>query len=255
MQFASGRSPWDFSQRLRLYERVRAKSGWRPDRDIDWDAPLALSPERLELASQLACTGSYTEEIGLLTCGRLLSSLDDLPARYMMGLQIADETKHSEVFTRLAHRMSGAAPPPPPDNVNRICDDLEGIRDPISLFLVHTLLEGFAHDQFKFIAPTFEGDPLGAAYQFVIRDEARHVAMGIDYLRFALHRNVSDEVLETIEWCEANVRAIGFISPVLMDWLAGISGQPSSDIAELFEARHQARLDRIWKRGRYHEEA
>jgi len=254
MQFAQGRSPDDFSERLKLYERARAKSLWRPDVDIDWDRPSTLDDDKRELAANLACTGTYTEELGLVTCARLLTELDDLPARYALALQITDEAKHSEAFTRYAHRMNGT-PPPVPEGVLKICSDLESIENPTALFLVHTLLEGFAYDQFSYMRPAFEGDPLGDIYKYVIADEARHVAMGMDYLRFALYQDLSDEVMDTLDWCEANVFAIGFVNPELMTWLAEISGKPSSDISHTFETRHRSRIDRIWRRGEVDEEA
>lgn len=253
MRFAQGRSAADFSERLKLYERARANSLWRPDTDIDWESPSRLSDDRKELAVQLACTGTFTEEIGLVVCARLVERTEDLPARYALALQMTDEAKHSEVFTRYAHRVYGT-PPEPPEGVLKISSDLESIENPTALFLVHTMLEGFAYDQFSYMRPAFEGDPLHDIYKYVIADEARHVAMGMDYLRFALHQDLSDEVLDTLAWCEANVFGIGFVNPQLMAWLSEISGKPSSDISHMFETKHQSRLDRIWRRGENDEE-
>lgn len=250
MRFGQGRSASDFSERLGLYEASRAKSLWLPDRDIDWNKTSQLTDEKKELACQLANTGTYTEEIGLLVCSRLLMQIDDLPGRYALALQIADEAKHSEAFTRYAHRTSGSLPPPS-HNVDKIRKDLEAIENPTALFFLHTLLEGTAFDQFSYIAPVFEGDPLGEIYKHVIRDEARHVAMGVDYLKFALHRDLSDEVIDTLKWCEANIFTIGFINPQLMSWLAEISGKPSSDINRMFKERHQSRIERIWRKGEH----
>jgi hypothetical protein len=248
MHFGNGRTAADFSDRLKLYEAARARSVWRPDSDIDWGMESTLSDDMQALGYELACTGTYTEELGLLTCSRLVTELDDLPGRYALALQMTDEAKHSEVFTRYAHRAY-SEPPPPPEGVQQIRRDLESIENPTALFLVHTLLEGFAFDQFSYMRPAFAGDPLYDIYKYVIADEARHVAMGVDYLRFALAQDLSDEVVDTLNWCQANIFAIGFVDDKLMGWLSEISGKPSSDINRTFETRHQARIERIWKKG------
>lgn len=246
MLFGERRSPLDFEERLKQYERARANSFWRPDQDIDWDRPSSISEELKEVACYLACCGTYTEEIGMLICARLLAALDDIPGRYCLAMQTADEARHSEAFTRYVHRAQGN-PPPPPVGASQILSDLDAIEDPSALFIVHTLLEGFAFDQFSFIGPAFKGDPLGQIYEFVRRDEARHVAMGIDYLSFALRRDTSGEVVDTLGWCEENVFAIGHITPEFIDWVARISNKPSADVYRTFKTRHESRLGQIRK--------
>ena len=253
MAVPTAAAPLDFERRLKQYEHARANALWRPERDIDWDRPSPISDDLKEVACYLAWCGTYTEEIGMLTCARLLMALDDVPGRYCLAMQTADEARHSEAFTRYVHRVQGD-PPPPPEGVSQIMNDLEAIENPTALFVVHTLLEGFAFDQFSFIEPAFAGDPLADIYGYVRRDEARHVAMGIDYLSFALRRDTSDEVIDTLNWCKANVFTIGHITPEFIDWLVKITGKPSSDICKTFKARHEARLQQIWKEVNTYEE-
>ncbi|MEA1671955.1 hypothetical protein [Nitrospirillum sp. BR 11163] len=247
MKFGRGRAARDFTERLRLYEKARSKSTWRPDVDIDWEKPSILKGNKRELAHKIACTGTYTEEIGLFVCARLLQEIDDLPARYALALQISDEAKHSEVFTRYIHVNFGEEPPPPTESIKKISDDLSSIRTPEALFFVHTALEGFASDQFSFLMRAFRGDTLHDIYKYVLKDEVRHINLGIEYLVFALHQGLSEQALNEIQWCEANIRMIGFVNSELMTWLSEISGAPAADIAHVFEKNHQARLQRIWK--------
>ncbi len=246
MGFGRHRTAENFETRLRHYTRSRDVGTWNPERDIDWDVPSKLPMDLREAAYSLAGAGTFTEEIGLLTCSRLLSVIDDLPVRYCLAIQMADEAKHSEVFTRYLHQ-AGMEPPSPSEGVVKMLRDLDDIEDPTALFIVHTLLEGFALDQFSFLQDAFAGDPLAQIYGFVRQDEARHVAMGLEYLRFALHQNTSGEVFETLKWCEANIFAIGNLDPELVNWMAEMTRKPAPEIRNTFETRHQNRLSILWK--------
>jgi len=252
LRFGRARSRADFERRLKLYALMQTRSRWRPETDIDWSRPSSLDSRARDLAETLANSGTYTEELGLLIAGKLMVQVDDLPVRYCLAMQIADEAKHSEAFTRYVHRTR-AAPPPVPAGVEKIQADFETIGQPTALFFVHTLLEGFAFDQFTFLQRALGSDPLADVYNFVRQDEARHVAMGIDYLQFALHQEKSDEVFGIIKWCEANIFDMGYVNPQLMLWLSEISGEDPSDIDKLFKSRHRWRLERIWREVSYEE--
>jgi hypothetical protein len=48
--------------------------------------------------------------------------------------------------------------------------------------LVHTMLEGFAADDFYLLSREFADDTIGRLYSHIRRDEVQHVAIGLRYL-------------------------------------------------------------------------
>jgi hypothetical protein len=244
--FGAHRTRRDFDERLRLYEHARRTSPWDPVKDVDWDRPSTLSDSLKTLAISLAANGTYTEEIGLLTATRLATELDDAPVRMSLARQISDEAKHSETFARYHHRFSQEVEvPPPPGKTAIMLEKFAAVTDPTCLFVIHTLIEGMALDQFSLLRETMAGDPLGEIYNYVIRDEALHVAMGLDYLHFAFSHGRSDDVIEKLEWCQANIFATARFTDELCTWMAEVTHRTPSDIREMFESRHQKRLDQI----------
>lgn len=244
--FGAYRTAKDFAERLKLYEHARRNSSWDPVKDIDWDRPSTLEDSLKTLAISFAGAGTYSEEVGLLTATRLASELEDAPVRMSLARQISDEAKHSEAFARYYHRF-GTEPeiPPPPQQTSLMLQKFDAVTDPTCLFVIHTLVEGMALDQFSLLRDTMAGDPLGDIYNYVIRDEALHVAMGLDYLHFAFSHGRSDDVTEKLEWCKANTFGAARFTDELCAWMAEVTHRTASDIRVLFESRHQKRLDQI----------
>jgi hypothetical protein len=244
--FGAHRSRRDFEERLQLYEHARRNSPWDPVKDIDWNRPSTLSDSLKALAISFAASGTYSEEVGLLTATRLATELDDAPARLSLARQISDEAKHSETFARYHHKFSPEADiPPPPRETAVMLQKFAAVTDPTCLFVIHTLVEGMALDQFSLLRETMAGDPLGEIYNYVIRDEAMHVAMGLDYLHFAFSHGRPDDVIEKFEWCKANTFGAARYTDELCAWMAEVTHRSASGIREMFESRHQKRLEQI----------
>jgi hypothetical protein len=244
--FGCHRNRRDFDERLALYERARRNNRWNPVTDINWQRPSMLSEHHRHAAALCAGAGTYTEEVGLLTAARLALEIDDAPVRLCLAKQISDEAKHSEVFARYCHKFGGSGDLlTPPERPSVLLRQLDEIRDPTRLFILHTLIEGMALDQFSVLSEAMTGDVLGEIYRHVMRDEAMHVAMGLDYLKFAFSHGPSGDATEKLTWCRANIPVIAQCTARMYAWLAEISHRTASDVKQMCESRHAKRLNQI----------
>lgn len=235
----------DIDQTMRQYEHMRHANNWCPTTDIDWGLVGDFDEETRGICTALALQGSYTEEVGLLVAARLIEMVEDLPMRYCLGVQAADEAKHSEVFARYidqwSPRIAGNAVPP--QKPLKLLHDLLNRVDTIELFVLHTMLEGLAMDQFGLLTNAFKGDTLGQIYRYVRKDEARHVAMGMDFLNSALRRITPDEALTKLEKCRAELFTIAHVDDTLFDCMAKLTGCASSDINRRITSRAESRFE------------
>lgn len=164
-----------------LYNRAK-KANWDPKDVVPRSArPDLAAPADLEFRWALASGHVYAEQTGMVIAAMLVQETGDAAARLGMATATADEAKHAEVFARYATLLGGEVKPPT-DTEDGLYQGLRAIADPYSRFLTHTMLEWMALDEFALLKKLFAHDPLGGIYASVRRDEARHVAMGLQYL-------------------------------------------------------------------------
>lgn len=213
---------------------------------IPWDVGEILSREstsddpRAELGWRLASRSYYAEQAGLITAAALAAETDDVAYRFDMAAAAADEARHADAFLRYAEHVGGAA--------ESCLQEMSGLDDLLSSLpylgkaLAHTVLEGFAADEFLLLKHYFRGDHLADIYHFVRRDETRHVAVGVSYIARALRDDrVRDEYrAHSAEWL-ANCRKYADVDD-LGHVIAGLTGQDPAVVARWFHARHHNRM-------------
>ncbi|MFL6139654.1 MAG: ferritin-like domain-containing protein [Frankiaceae bacterium] len=229
---------------LRLYQAARDLGTWNARQDLDWEKPTSLTGERAELAWGLASQAVYAEQLGLGNAAALISAIDDLDTRMCLAVQCADEAKHSEVFARYALR-AGCSLEPPLAGVTTMESMVEQLPNPMERFLVHTFLEGVALDEFFLIREAFKDDLLHDIYGFVIKDEARHVAMGLEHLERLIDRDAWPTALADLERYRETAVALCGIDTRAMSWLANLSGRRERDVVAWFTSRHNRRIDHL----------
>lgn len=169
------------SASFNLYNRAK-KSNWDPRDVVPRNArPDLAAPEDLEFRWALASGHVYAEQTGMVVAAMLVEETQDAAARLGLATATADEAKHAEVFARYATLLGGEIKPPT-QTEDGLIRGLQAIADPYARFLTHTMLEWMALDEFALLKRRFADDPLGGIYASVRRDEARHVAMGLQYL-------------------------------------------------------------------------
>ena len=224
-----------------FYTRSREAASWLPA-DLDWNAVGDLGKTRTEVAWILASQSIGTEQVGLLVAAKMLAEVDDYDARAILALQVADEAKHSDLFERYVRAVGGE-----PAGFSESVEDLDismsklQEEDSVGLYFVHTFLECLALDEFGYLQAAFPHDILGEIYRRVARDEARHVAFGLIFLRdWAGQSGAVDKA--KIDLYLDLAKRIGGINEQTISGLSSLSGAPADSIREDLESKALARM-------------
>lgn len=163
----------------RLLGATRDKAPWRAA-EVIRSAPLYRDGARAETAWRIASRGYYAEQVGLVAAALLAAHTEDAPLRFGLALAAADEARHADAFYQYAKAVGGE-----PEDCAALLEPLDDALVTLPHMgraLVHTMLEGFAADEFILLQDVFAGDPLAEIYRRVRRDEIQHVAIGLGYL-------------------------------------------------------------------------
>ncbi len=231
------------SRSIQSYRGPRSEDAWDLDSVIDWDAPSRLPEDLLQRAWYITSQGSHAEQIGMLTAAELMDQTDDYGTRVCLAAAVADEGKHSEVLARYAVRLAGSVQAPG-EHVDGIFSAFAECDDFLGRFTIHTMLEGFAADEFGIFVRIFRGDPLSTIYDHLRRDELRHVGMGLEYLSRKLETPEAWEAFDLDRYEQLGLRATG-ITPESFGWLAELDGTSPVELSSWFMSRHEARMKRL----------
>lgn len=172
-----------------LYRQAVAAQ-WNPHCDIDWGVTFELPPELEDALVQVMTYLVENENAALLVPARFLGTIHPhfREIQQLLAIQIADEARHVEVFTRRI-QLKGRSPALSTAGGQRSLETLFEEADySVASFLLSVLGEGtfvnllhFLHDH----AP----DPVTRQItRLTARDEARHVAFGMGHLLYRLGR-------------------------------------------------------------------
>lgn len=182
----------------RLYD-LAARDQWTVA-GLDWSSiDLLAIPEPIrQTAADLFAQLHFGELTAMSSAARLMAHLDDPSARLVCATQINDEARHARFFESLIARLGceGRVRPSTEAMMREIleCDTPEG-----TMLGMQLLIEGAAHSLFLEGARAMSALELGgelppslrAAKTIVCewlpvllgRDESRHIAFGLAYLR------------------------------------------------------------------------
>jgi hypothetical protein len=172
----------------KLYAQAAA-SQWDPATAIDWGASAALSPEELpdEIEAAVVQVMTYlveNEQAALLVPARFLGRIHPhfREAVQLLAVQLADEARHVEVFTRRAQLrglplgVSGAGGRA---SLQTLLDEPDWS---LASFLLSVLGEGTFLSLLSFLERAAPDPATRQAARLVLQDEARHVAFGLAHL-------------------------------------------------------------------------
>ncbi|MAT49205.1 MAG: ferritin [Euryarchaeota archaeon] len=219
----TGHYNWDYtdadSRIKKLYE-LGKELNWDGEIDLDWskgigrdeypikpemvarlEGPLAALPEekRLEYMrhDQAWALSQFLhgEQGALLVASQLVSCAPTYQAKLYAASQTFDEARHVEVFSRYLQRIHGLEYPVN-KNLKALLD--KTLTDPrwdLKFIGMQIVIEGLALAAFQTTKETSNCPLLRQLVHYVIRDEARHVTFGINYLSEFL-QTLSEEELE-----------------------------------------------------------
>jgi hypothetical protein len=213
---------WDYDpedQKLqRLYEMGK-RLNWNASSDIDWsiEFPRSEAPHvaeanpytgyepyesmsearKLEFAwhihAWMCSQFLHGEQGALLVASQLVGCAPDFDAKLYAGSQTFDEARHVEVFGRYIRERIGLMYPVGESLralLNRIVRDKRWHFKFIGMQLV---VESLAMAAFSTLKAVNRDPVFHAIVEYVNRDEARHVAFGVNYMR---------RVVSTLDACE-----------------------------------------------------
>ena len=169
------------------------------------EGPLAALPEeeRLEyMRHDQAWTLSqflHGEQGAMLVASQLVSCAPTYQAKLYAASQTFDEARHVEVFARYIKEIHGIEYPIN-KNLKALIDKiLSDERWDLKFIGMQIIIEGLALAAFQTTKETSNCPLLRQLVHYVIRDEARHVTFGVNYLQ---------EFLETLSEEEVEDRAM-----------------------------------------------
>jgi len=169
----------------RLYEQATA-SQWDPGTAVDWQAPREVPTEVEQAVVQIMTYLIENEQAALLVPARFLAQIHPhfREVAQLLAMQVAEEARHVEVFTRRALLSGG------PLGVSAASGQLSLktlVEEPdfaVASFLLSVLGEGTFLNLLQFLLEHAPDPVTREVVRLALRDEARHVAFGMAHLQY-----------------------------------------------------------------------
>ena len=225
-----------------MYDQSRRLGDWSVD--LDWvdhrhqRLPHHLRDEAWNIASQ----SSYAEQLGMTTAAQLLLESPSYSLRLALSRAIADEARHSEVFSKYALAARGRIAKPAKD-MEQVTDAFRKCKTFYERFTLHVTLESMALEEFRLFSALFKESLLGSLYLNANRDESRHVAMGIKYLRSALASG--DVSLDKLTHATNTAAIQSALPDEDINYLCRLVGATRETVLRTFENRQSKLIDQI----------
>ena len=229
-----GHYNWDYTDadtRIKKLYELGKELNWNGSIDLDWsnslkkgeppikaeliarmEGPLAALPEeeRLEyMRHDQAWTLSqflHGEQGAMLVASQLVSCAPTYQAKLYAASQTFDEARHVEVFARYIKEIHGIEYPINKSLKALIDKILSDERWDLKFIGMQIIIEGLALAAFQTTKETSNCPLLRQLVHYVIRDEARHVTFGVNYLQEFLEtlseEEVEDRAMFAYEACE-----------------------------------------------------
>lgn len=180
------------SNAAELYAQAVAAQ-WDPEKAIDWSIPLQHSQELEAAIIQVLTYMIENENAALLVPARFLGQLHPhfREVQALLAIQVADEARHIEVFTRRIRLYGGAPALSTAGGQASLKTLLDEADFSVAGFLLSILGEGTFVDLLQFLSQ-YAPDPVTRQICLLAgRDEARHVAFGMSHLREHVEKDPS----------------------------------------------------------------
>jgi hypothetical protein len=224
---------WDYTNKhealRKLYEKGKT-SQWNATTDIDWslevnfgekpkelevnpgivqlmglhDSPVAKYGEegfvrfRWEFQAWTISQFLHGEQGALVAASRLVETVPDYDSKLYAANQAADEARHVEVYARYLNEKLRYSYPISKPLQELLVDIMSEKRWDIIYLGMQIMVEGLALAAFGLANVIFQDDLIKQITDYVMRDEARHVAFGVLSLQ-GLYDDMTDAELRDRE--------------------------------------------------------
>jgi hypothetical protein len=172
----------------RLYQQAAAAQ-WNPATAVEWDAPFDLPPEVESAVVQVMTYLIENETAALLVPAKFLAQVHPhfREVMQLLAIQIADEARHIEVFTRRAtlrrKEELGLSTAGGQQSLKTLLDEPDFT---LASFLLSVLGEGTFLNLLWFLERHAPDPVTRQVAKLAAQDEARHVAFGMGHLQYAI---------------------------------------------------------------------
>lgn len=251
----------------RLYAQAVAAQ-WDPNTAVDWDTPFELPDEIESAVVQVMTYLIENETAALLVPARFLAQIHPhfREVMQLLAVQVADEARHIEVFTRratLRGQKLGLSTAGGQASLKTLFDEPDFT---LSSFLLSVLGEGTFLNLLWFLEEHAPDPITRRVAQLAAQDEARHVAFGMGHLQY--HISLEPTVRERLAAAvhrrfDALAQTTGlneevFDSLVLLaarEWTPEAISDGFDKVLKLKDEMSQSRQSRLQKLGFTAEEA
>jgi hypothetical protein len=216
----TGAYNWNYTiqdDRIKKLYDLGKQLNWDPEMDIDWDRPWPTeerSPELMNLHNYepyLAMDDKTKDEFwlhmnawslsqflhgeqgALLVASQLVSCAPTYNAKLYAASQTFDEARHVEVFNKYLQKRIGLMYPINTNLKSLLDKILTDERWDMKFIGMQIVIEGLALSAFNTTRETTPDPVLKDVVYLVIRDEARHVTFGVNYLEEFVKTLTDDE--------------------------------------------------------------
>jgi hypothetical protein len=172
----------------RLYLQAAAAQ-WDPATAIDWEAPFELPAEVESAVVQVMTYLIENETAALLVPAKFLAQVHPhfREVMQLLAIQVADEARHVEVFTRRAtlrrKEELGLSTVSGQQSLKTLLDEPDFT---LASFLLSVLGEGTFLNLLWFLERHAPDPVTRQVARLAAQDEARHVAFGMGHLQYAI---------------------------------------------------------------------
>jgi TusA-related sulfurtransferase len=172
----------------RLYQQAAAAQ-WNPATAVEWDASFELPPEVESAVVQVMTYLVENETAALLVPAKFLAQVHPhfREVMQLLAIQVADEARHIEVFTRRATLRRrdglGLSTVSGQQSLKTLLDEPDFT---LASFLLSVLGEGTFLNLLWFLEHHAPDPVTRQVARLAAQDEARHVAVGMGHLQYAV---------------------------------------------------------------------
>jgi hypothetical protein len=240
-----------------IYERA-VSSQWSAARDIPWKNLPKHAPELEGAVCQVMTFLTENELAALYVPARFLARIHPHYREVIsvLAMQIADETRHMEVFTRRAEEGGLGLGTTAASSQLSLQTLVEEPDFSIAFFLLSVMGEGTFLALLQFLQQYAPDAVTAELLRLAHRDESRHVAFGMAHLKYLLAADPDRRAAlsAAVERRSQMLASVSGLSPYVHDSLVVYSGggvSPaqirlgSSRVSELHREMDRSRRDRL----------
>lgn len=206
----------------RLY-RQAASAQWDPWTEVDWGSRPDLQDDVENAVVQVMTSLVENEQAALLVPARHLGRLHPhyRETLQLLAVQVADEARHVEVFTRRALLCRDEMGSSPAAGRASLATLLEPRDLSVSLFLTGVLGEGTFLHLLAFLQRQAPDPVTASVCRLALGDESRHVAFAMSQVqeRLAADPGFRHQLILAVERRHQTLAATGGLSEALLDAL------------------------------------